>query len=170
MPTPRPHYMFAHHALRQVGMRDPLFLLQVLPSPNGGRFLADLLGQVAQHAGVEPDFTADQVSFRGFRVAGRPAAVLQLPPPQEVGEAWFVALVVDVDLSQEPAADAPPPPARFFTLEHGTHFSTNEPRTVLCEWTAAGAHRNFGDGPAPELRAFLGRVEALIQGDKERAD
>lgn len=157
------HYAMAHHALRGVALEDPLFYLAVLASPDAGRFLADLFRSVSKHcAGREarPDFAAADLTVHCVKVGRFPCAVVAFPPPRATTEVFFTATVLLADPA-EVTRDAPPPAARYFTLEKGFTFE-GPPRTVLCEWTAAGAHANKGDGPVPELAAFVAAVEGHV--------
>jgi hypothetical protein len=164
LPDPRcGHYSLAHHALRGVAFQDPLFFLGVLASPDAQRFLADLLRRVQEHCkDREPlaEFSVEELTVHKRRVGKYPCAVIELPPPRAVAEAYFVAGV----LLSDPAADLPQAEAaklRYFTLEKGMSFDGSR-RTVLCEWTKEGTHRNFGDGPPPIPDGFLAAIEKLV--------
>ena len=116
--------------------------------------------------------TSETVAPAGLRASAHQngdqlAAVIALPAPLAVTEAYFVALVCQVP---------PPPPAdksaasldnyraelvqlpvQYWTLEWG--FTLDQPRTVLGIWNSEGAHLNLGDGPPPDEAAF---VEAIF--------
>jgi hypothetical protein len=65
-------------------------------------------------------------------------AVIDLPVPEEMGEAHFVGWVVK---KSEPAF------ARFYALEHDYVLAKKANRTVLTE-RAGQEHKKYGDGPA----------------------
>lgn len=64
-------------------------------------------------------------------------AVMALPEPKEMGEAFFVGWVVK---KGDPAF------ARYFTLEHDYVLAKKANRTVLCE-REGQKHTKHGDGP-----------------------
>lgn len=155
------HYHFAHTALRQKAYEDPDGLVEKLSDPECDPFLLNLwkaVGNEYRNSVDEPE--PEPISSEGLdacaaRVAHRPAALVTLPVPHSATEAYFVAIVLNHDLDESPRG-APEPPVYFFTLEKG--FSLDEtPRTVFCQWED-NAHRNFGDGPPPDPRAFLDRI------------
>ena len=72
---------------------------------------------------------------------------------------YFVAVVLNHEIG-DPPKSGPEPAAYYFTLEKG--FSMDpavSPRAAFCEWDGA-AHKNHGDGPAPDARRFL---EAIVK-------
>ncbi len=162
--TRQAHYVFAHYALRTVALSDPLFYVGVLASPDGPRMLDDLLQKVAEHArpgDPPPDFSAADCRIHTVRAGGYPCAVVELPPPRAMTEAYFTAAVLLLDSAQE-QPDFLNAPVRYFTLEHSLSLD-GAPRTVLCEWTKDGTHVNFGDGPPPALEPFVSAVSGHLR-------
>jgi len=165
------HYTLAHHALRTVAFRQPLGFLSVLVSPNAQRFLKDLMRSVSENCReeeAEPGFAVEDLTIHTVRVGRYPCAVIEMPPPKSTTEAFFVAAVLLADVDQE-MPDPEKVAMRYFTLEQGSVLGLpprtaleGPPRTVLGEWTADGAHCNYGDGPAPRLESFIKAVEALL--------
>jgi hypothetical protein len=161
--TRQGHYMFAHYALRYVALSDPLYYLAVLLSPDGPKWLDDLLMTVAEHlrpGEAPPDFRAADCRIHTIRAGAYPCAVVELPTPRAMAEAYFTAAVLLHDPTQE-QTDLADAPVRYFTLELGFDLDS-KPRTVLCEWTKSGAHVNFGDGPAPTVEQFLSAVAGRL--------
>lgn len=168
-PTPEPefepddkgpsiHYVLAHYALRQLALQDPLRYLSILASPQARDFLQAVLDDVSEGLTEERRFTAEDLYIHPGMIGEFPCAIVEFPPPAEMTEVHFTALVAFVDLD----AELPPPEevrARYFTLERGMGID-DKPRTVLCEWTT-GSHLNFGDGPPPTLRGFIEALEKL---------
>jgi hypothetical protein len=107
-----------------------------------------------------PDFDIEDIAVHKVRVGKYPCAVVEMPRPRAITEAFFVAAVLLADPDRE-MPDPKEVVLRYFTLEKGFTFE-GPPRTVLCEWTAEGTHCNYGDGPAPRLEAFLQAVEELL--------
>ena len=158
------HYLLAHYALRSVALNDPVFYFGVLASPEARRFLTDLLRTTAEHlrpGDPPPDFTADDLTVHTVRAGGYPCAVVELPSPRAMTEAYFTAAVLLAD----PAAEAPDlaaAPVRYFTLEKSFDLEGN-PFAMMCEWSKGGAHANFGGGPPPRLDDFIKAVEYLLK-------
>lgn len=160
---PSPDYAFAHYALRQMALSDPLRFLAVMASPDAHRFLDALLDDVAEQCGRKPSFDAQSITIHPTRVASFPCAIIRLPEPKEMAEAFMVAVIVPIDPSSTslPASDTIK--GRYFTLEKGFTLS-NEPRTVLGEWDAQ-MHSNYGNGPAPTVEAFAAALTKLMSRD-----
>ncbi|OWK41613.1 hypothetical protein [Fimbriiglobus ruber] len=157
------HYTLAHYALRQMAFAEPLTFLGTLASPGAHGFLARMIGNVSEFCTErEPrsDFGAEDLTVHKVRVGRYPGAVIEMPRPRAAAEAFFVAAVLMADLERG-RPDPQDLTLRYLTLEKGFVFG-GPPRTVLCEWTADGKHLNYGDGPPPELQAFVGAVEALL--------
>lgn len=156
------HYSLAHYALRGVAFQDPLFFLGVLASPESQRFLADLLRRVQEHCrDREPlaQFSVEELSVHKRRIGPRPCAIVEMPAPRAVAEAFYAAGVLLADPAE--LIQGEPAPLRYFTLERGMSLDGSR-RTVLCEWTSDGTHRNYGDGPPPTPDEFLRAIEKLL--------
>lgn len=164
------HYVFAHVALRQLFFDKPEGFLGVLSSPRAPQLLKDLwleVGKRVSDAGEGAILPPDGLFATVGALGPRPCAVVTLPKPEGITEAFMVAAVVNASIEGEgedaklvPIGD---PPAFYYTLEKGMS-DPGKTRTVLCSWNAEDSHANYGDGPAPEPRAFLGAVEKLISG------
>jgi hypothetical protein len=162
------HYTLAHCALRTIAA-DPLAYLAILASPDAQPFLARVLPSVSKHCSdtePQPDFGIDDVTVHRVRVGRYPCAVIGLPSPRATTEAYFTAavLLADPEEAVQGFADAARLEMRYFTLEKGFLFA-GPPCTVLCEWTTEGSHVNHGDGPAPELEAFVQAMGELLARD-----
>ncbi len=141
------HYRFAHQVLRKAFLEDPARIMDLL------QVYGEQVVQVCWESAGEGQAPGDLVlpvglglQMRGI-LGGGQAALVSLPAPGRVTEAYFVAMVF------QPAAPGEAPLARYFTLEWGLS-GEGTPRTMLCEWMAA-AHLNYGDGPAPAAESFL---------------
>jgi hypothetical protein len=163
------HYLFAHYALRSVALNDPVFYFNALASPDARKFLTNLLQTTADHArpGDPPaDFTADDLTVHTVRAGAYPCAVVEMPQPQAMTEAYFTAAVLLVD-----AADESPhlvgAPVRYFTLEKSFDLDGNA-IAMMCEWGKDGSHANFGGGPPPRLDDFVKAVEHLLKNQAPR--
>ncbi|MDK2124067.1 hypothetical protein [Parachitinimonas caeni] len=154
------HYVFAHQALRQLCQEDPLRFFAIIGSEEQMDFLAWAWGVTEKNVGEKADgYRVEEVAVTRGRILDRPGIIVQLPQPRATAEAHFVGIVLDVPLSE-----ASPPEKvgfRYFVLECGTHLDGTE-RTVLCEWTADGDHRNYGDGPAITVQDFVAAIEKRL--------
>ena len=162
------HYYFAHAALKELAFEDPERVVIALAAPGAERFLAEMWETVGRDvAGAEqPQQGADAgpvppdgIETIPARVAGRPTALVRMPPPRATTEAYFVAIVLNHELS-EPVKPAPEPELYYFTLEKGFSLDGSL-RTVFCEWDET-AHKNYGDGPPADARRFLDHVAAHL--------
>lgn len=164
------HYVFAHVALRQLFFDKPEGFVGVLSSPRAMELLRDLWAEVGKRvseAGEGNVLPADGLAATVGSLGPRPCALVTLPKPEGITEAYMVAAVVNASVEGQgkeakfvPIGD---PPSFYVTLENGLS-EDGRPRTVLCAWDAEGAHVNYGDGPPAEPAAFLGAVEKVISG------
>lgn len=158
---PSPDYAFAHVAMRQIALAKPLQFLGIVLSPNAGQFFDALLEDVNEYCERKASFDASSITTHKCKVNGFPGVVIVLPEPKEMAEAHMVALIVPMDLSSDEEPDFDAAQGRYFTLEKGFSLS-NTPRTVLAEWDAT-THSNYGDGPAPNVEAFVQSLEGLLK-------
>lgn len=157
---PSPDYVFAHYALRQIALSDPLRFLAIAASPDSHNFIEAVIQDITEQLGKPTAFEASQVKIHPVRVKEFPCVVIELPNPQKMADAHMVALVALVDLAFDLPSDSESVCGRYFTLEKGFTIS-NEDRTVLAEWDDTG-HLNYGDGPAATVEAFVGAIEDRI--------
>lgn len=159
---PSQHYVFVHRALPSVLFRDPSWLFAVLNGPDAQRLLGDLWTRAGERSPPSERREADGLGVETFLDDSHLFALITLPPPLEVAEAHLAAAVAGFVAPDRPSLDALAW-ARFFTLEHGLDFRTEEPCTFLCEWTPDGRHHNLGGGPPAEAGAFVQAVQALLR-------
>jgi hypothetical protein len=163
-------YLFAHRALPVLTFADPGKVLSILSSGDGERFLHDAWENIGRHC--EPE---QRRSTEGLGYSVSPTgstglvAAVRLPPPQEVGEAYYVAIFGRFADPEQPDPAALEW-ARLFTLEHAEHPVTGLPCTMLCEWTGEGKHNNYGEGPSTEESDFIEAALNLQWEQKERAE
>jgi len=149
--APRPHhYAFAHRVLRSVVETQPDAAIRALAGDRAAFMLGDLWKMAAK--GLDP---AQVLSEDGLRreirqtSRGRQVVVVILPEPAGITEAHYVAIASTDD------------GLRYFTLEASVDFQSNDPITVLCEWSE-GRHLNFGPGPEPSIPALLDAIEPKL--------
>lgn len=157
------HYTMAHVALRSVAFDQPMVYLGVLASEHAADFLQEVYHSVLEHCGEEagpPAFAAADLKVHTGRALQYPCAVVEMPAPLNVTEAYFAAAVLLADLSPG-APDATANDLRFFTMEKGYSIAGGD-RTVFCEWTADGQHLNFGDGPPATVQDFVRAIQERL--------
>ena len=172
LPRPRDHhYIFAHHVLRSVAMEQRLKVLAVLASPQADEFLRMLwqeaytaaaasMQQVGQ--ALPPRLEAEVLRVTTGTAANHPTAIVTLPPPLGITEAYMVGIVAGgVSIEQPHEEWDESSELRYFTLERGVGDDLSANRTVLCEWTGE-RHANYGDGPPPDPASFAAAIERLL--------
>lgn len=158
---PNQHYVFVHRALPSVLFRDPGWLFAVLNGPDAGRFLGDLWTRAGERSAPESRRAPDGLGAETFIDGGHLYALITLPPPHEPAEAHLAAAVAGFVDPGRPSLESLAW-SRFFTLEYGVDYMTEEPCTFLCEWTLDGKHRNLGEGPPTDAGAFVQAVGAQL--------
>ena len=92
----------------------------------------------------------EQFSSKGYRIS-----VVTFPEPRFSPEAYMVAIVHQEGVPQDYHLERGS--ARYFTLE----YTGQDMAPMLCEWDDE-EHRNYGDGPQPETKAFVQVVEEYL--------
>jgi len=173
------HYAFAHGFLPQYVQQNPFAFLSYVfrEIPNGQpadptRFIqsrwcmifediAGLAGGV--RLGMPTVFRrVSDLSMSVHHLAGKPAALIQMPKPEQPPEAFFVGVVLlaDVNRPNDWPRDAK---ARVMTLEM---FSELHPsQGLLCEWTT-GSHVNRSRHIAARQDEFLRAMEELLEASE----
>lgn len=142
-PPRRQHYQFAHVLLRDAALADPRGTWdrvtspgQDLGRPGVGDFLVDLW--IAAR-----DDDEDAISPEGLRVdVDGDVAVVTLPPPARIAEAYMIALVRQ--------------PPGYFVLERGASAA------FVAEWRKDMRIR-MGDVPIPTRRELVHAVRAAVR-------
>lgn len=151
------HYVFAHRMLMDLAFSNPDHLFTMLSGPEKRRFLADVWDRVADFLSLDTTLSCEGLDA----VVEGDLAIIRLPQPERVPEAYFVGIV------RIPGRNywlfRGKPTIAYYTLEY-TFGDEDEEATVLGGWnqTPGGepVHLNFGPGPRPELAAFR---ETILQ-------
>ena len=162
----RQHYHFAHRALPGLLFSNPERFFHTM-TQEGLPFLEFAWQRSAEPqrgaetTRVRPSSPSDGLALHLEQLEdGVQLALITLPPPQAMTEAYFVAAIYR-------PADQPGQLSllRYITLEYSLNPATQQPLTVLGEWDSSKPiHRNWGGGPPPELAAFRAAVFSLLQG------
>jgi hypothetical protein len=153
----RQHYHFAHVALREKAMSFPKALVDNLRGESGLRRLSFYWTSVAMAVKrAEEEFIpADGLACFAVDLSEEYyGVVVQLPPPERMAEAYFVAIIV------RDSGDDTNVRCRYITLELGRNEDGSR-RTVLGEWKD-GSHFSYRSGPPPGREAFIEAVRSLI--------
>lgn len=149
---PRPeYYAFSHQALPEIFFSDPQKLISTL-NESGAEFLYYLWHQVEKYAGVAESQVEQQIQVEHQTIQGISLTLVTLPPPQNMTEAYYLALLVKPGEQKY---------SRYLTLEH-SQIPPGKPCTVLGEWLAGGAHIHHGQGPEPEKDLFVESISQLL--------
>jgi hypothetical protein len=139
------HYIFAHKAIPSLFFHEPEKFLSIM-SVHADAFLRDFWNKVGESVDKTELVAADGLACEVRKIVnGDVGALITLPPPERITEAYFVAPVY------RPQAGSKNGRTRFITLEYSPD---RESLSVLCEWTAEGSHLNSGDGPEPKPEDF----------------
>ena len=93
----------------------------------------------------------NQITIQPHKRNGYTLYVVTMPKPVKMPEAHFAAIVHKDDEAKEYMHESPS--TRYFTLEKSC-----SPLPMLCEVKRNRAHNNYGEGPAPEMAAFVDAV------------
>ncbi len=109
----------------------------------------------------KPTFAISDVGFTGTRVNECPAIIVRMPPPAKITEAYFVGIVLRIDVPAASASEAPR--IEYVTLEKGQRDGAE--CTYLCAWKHDGGRVNYGKGPPATEADFLKALETLLKSD-----
>lgn len=157
------HYSFAHVVLRNAAFDNPTQCVTSLASTDGKQYLSEIWDNVVDTCKKhnQPiELTLDDILIHKLRIGPFPCTILEMPAPHFATEAFFVALILTVDITDQ-SQNMSSGSVRYLTLENG---EPNEEivQTVIGEWTAKGSHNNLGPGPYPDLGEFVTKITELV--------
>jgi hypothetical protein len=154
------HYFLAKVALRVAFFRNPLAVFASLDSNLRQQSLEGLWEIVSQNCdSLGPArFGIDDLAITSLPIKGFPTLLIQMPEPTEVAEAYFVAMVLLTPISA--LSPAKPSEGAYYLLERADP-SAGCP-TMVCGYTADGAHLNYGPGPKPTQAKFIRVLERMV--------
>ena len=152
------HYTFAHRYVPAVFASDPSKFMANL-ARDGMKFIIWMWDRAGQNTPpddrIAPDGLAETMRKGTQNVE---VAIITLPTPEKITEAYFVAAAYHPDINGELFS-------RYFTLEHTIiDLKAGTPGTMFCGWSGT-IHSNMGGGPAPELEAFYQVVQDKLTSD-----
>ena len=147
------HYAFAHKIIPSTFFQYPANFIMML-SHRADEFLHEVWNNLGQNLEPEDIVVPEGLACEVRRVEGsKLGALISLPPPQRVTEAYFVAPVF------QPPMEGKEAQARYITLEYNPEMDS---MSALGEWTAGDSHLYMGEGPEPNLEDFWKTVCTTI--------
>lgn len=149
------HYLYAHRAVPRAFLRNPPAILGILGSKDAMEFLSGMWRVLDRELEPQHRLPATGLSVSCFELADDIfAAVVTMPPPQRVFEAFFVGCCARLE--------GEAPFARAFTLDLAGP-PVPHPQTGLLEWNAEGEHELLETpGTEPDLTAFTDAIERVL--------
>ncbi len=160
------HYSFAHLVLRDDAFDNPVQCVTQLASSDSLAHIANLwetVEQICEEHGEPVTLEPEDILVHQVAVGSWPCALIEMPAAAHKTEAFFVALVLKVDLNDRDRGFEAEP-LRLFTLEFSETNSIDEIQTVIGEWNRDGTHSSLGPGPDPELEAFVASIGQIMAG------
>lgn len=157
------HYSFAHRVLREAVFRHPGECVTALASTDGKQYLEDLWSQVeavCEEQDQSVEIELDDILIHKLRLGSFPCTVVEMPAPRYCSEAFFVAIVLTVEVTSQ-SRSLTPESIRYLTLENGEP-DEEKVETILGEWLSDGRHQSLGSGPYPELSEFVATVTEVV--------
>lgn len=127
------------------------------------RITCETLGEA-----VPSPFRASDIKVSCLLLRNRPCAIVQMPEPASVSEAYFAAIwsryeedvVIQKAIANDPSDE---PLVEYFTLEQASKLTRkchrSAPESLLttrfCSWDAEVGHRNYGTGSTPACEQFV---------------
>ena len=143
-----PMSYFPHEGLQSWLRTDPARFDRLRSDPEEQQRWIDFgIGGVVSWCRMPPALAnamRKRIQVHCLEIAGRPAMIVEMPPPRHVAECSFLAI-----LRRESGE------LRYYALERGM----TPDKTMLCFRRADREHAFMGDGPPPELAAFRDAVE-----------
>ena len=154
---PRPHhYEFAHRFMPGVFFADPAGFFTNLRQ-KGIAILQMAWYFAAKHLPPELHLPGDGLAFAFYELgAGYSTAIIVLPQPQGLTEAFFVAPAL-----WPPRSGGTAPDVQFLTVELSQHIPSSDRFAFFGAWTPNRTHVNMGVAPAWTLDAFQEHIRSL---------
>ncbi|MHC4875536.1 MAG: hypothetical protein ACYTGL_03490 [Planctomycetota bacterium] len=160
------HYSFAHVVLRDDAFDNPVQCVTQLASADSMSYIANLwesVKHISEEHGEPVTLEPEDILVHQVAVGSWPCALIEMPAAAHKTEAFFVALVLKVDLADRDRGFEAEP-LSLFTLEFSETNSIDEIQTVIGEWSRDGTHASLGPGPEPEPEAFVSSIEQIMTG------
>ena len=154
-------YLFAHVYLPDLLFELPQKTYENLVSGQGRDYLLYIWNRIATK-------TASKISPDGLNLfrekldSNHEAFIVQMPKPEVVPEAFFGAMVFELDyFTLSPKVTA----VRYFTLEMGKNPYEQVNEYHFCEWSTSKEHVNFGKLSRNDKNLFLQAIFSMINSN-----
>ena len=164
----RHHYVYAHNIIRDFCNDDPSLFFGYMGSPEKDVLVGFFWHKVCEFCDqeeitvlCEKDFKFTCLSLSEF-----PTILVEMPKPKAITEAFYVAIVLLANMSEDPAPENPN--ARYFVLELGQFDPDQNIHGVIGEWiedknsTSNNKHLNYGISHDMSINSFLQEVEQHV--------
>lgn len=165
-PTPQPeprvaHFLFAHRAVPRAFLRNPPAILGILGSAQAMEFLVGMWDVLCGELEPPQRLPSEGLAVHCYELNNDVfAALVTMPPPQRVFEAFHVACCARLEGEH--------PFARAFTLDLAGEQTDAEPLAGIMEWNAEGEHELLGEVPAGvDPSSFTDAIEAMLAREAE---
>jgi len=147
----RQHYRFAHKILLETVDKDAVDAVERMSSEHSSRFFLRQWVLAASHIENPDDMLLYEPTAMSAKINSKcKTVIISLPEPLEAAEAYFIAVVLWPESSSY----------NYYLLERA-EAAMGRTYTMLCERTTRG-HRSIGEGPAPDVRAFVQSIGRLV--------
>ena len=154
-------YLFAHVYLPNSLFELPQKTYENLMSGKGKDYLLNIWNRIA----VKTASKVPPVGLNLFREkldSNHEVFVIQMPKPEVVPEAFFGAMVFELDyFTLSPKVTA----VRYFTLEMGKNPYELVNEYHFCEWVTSKEHLNFGKLSRNDKNLFLQAIFSVINSN-----
>ena len=157
-------YNFAHLALPLLSLGNPKRFYKDVFGRNGGRYLSEIWDGVARKRGVTGSRTHFLPEVSRLH-NGMELCLISLPGPQQIEEAYYVAVTVCLEKHLFRNTAIKP---HYFTLELGYDAEQKKNICHVCEWISPipkPERINYGTIPTPSKSVFVGVIDAILSGD-----
>jgi len=157
---PRPHhYCFVHRLLPELARNYLGALCGAMLSEQPEQILKEWWDTLAKDLPEAERLPWPSISVDRGREGSHLLILFTFPPPEGSTEAYFSVVIVG-PIAGASVDEINAAPRKYYVLEHGFSLDGTV-RTVLAEWTSAGTHLNYGDGPTPSAEAFLSHIKKM---------
>ena len=154
--------------LRDAAFQNPVQIVTELASSEAQTRIAALwetVEHICEEHGEAVTLAPEDILIHKVPIGACPCALVEMPAAARKTEAFFVALVLRIDLIN-PDAGFDIEPLRYLTLEFSATNSIDEVRTVIGEWHRDGTHHSLGSGPEPDIAAFAASIAKILTSRK----
>lgn len=154
------HYILAHIALKDICFSDPKMFFDIMRSSEREAIFDNVWENVCDRCALqeEPTFSVRDLKVKEIKVGEYPAIFIEMPPPQNMTEAYMICVVLKCD-EKEPEQENVE--ALYYLLEKTISFDDSE-EAKLCSWEEDDIHIQFDSISEITEEKFLSAVVDLL--------